>query len=194
VDIARAIRDVHRPAAPAPVIRACLVVLDRLEQRQQIVEAPAGISGIAPFVEVFALTPHPDHRVDRARPAEQLAARPVVSVAGQPRVGLGPVVPVHLWIVKGLAVAERHLNEEAPVGSAGFQHKHGKAPACRKAFGQGRAGRSGADDNEIIGLHWLLPPTVRFRSPKHPAHCSSPMLPACAVKNATAGMGQVGAR
>ena len=54
MDAARAVRDMYRSAAPAPFVSAGLVVLDRLERRQQVCEAPAWISGLAPVVEVLA--------------------------------------------------------------------------------------------------------------------------------------------
>ena len=81
------------------------------------------------------------------------AARPVVGIAGQARVGLGLVVPVDRRIEEGLAVAERHLHEEAAIGAARLQHQHGEAAVRRQALGDDRAGGAGADDNEIISLH-----------------------------------------
>ena len=167
MNLARAVGDVDRPAASAPLVLTGLVVLDRLEHWQQIVIAPAGVAGCAPIVEILRMPAHPDQGIDGARTAEQFSARPVVGIAGKAGIGLGPVVPVHRRIEEGLAVAERHLDEEAPVGAARLKYKDGESPAGRKPFGDSRSGRTGADHNEIIGLHVfckVLPSTVRSRS------------------------------
>ena len=144
---------VHRPAAPAIGVGAGLVVFDRLEIGQQVGKAPARIAEVAPAIIVGRMAPDPHHGIDRARAAEQLAARPVVGIAGKPRIRLGLVVPVHRGIEEGLAVAERHLHEEAQVAAAGLQHQHRMAAARRQPLGHDRACRAGTDDDEIIGLH-----------------------------------------
>ena len=155
VDGRRAIGHVERPAGAAPAIGARLVVLDRLEDRQQIVIAPARVAGVAPLVEVGGVAAHPDHGVDGGGAAEQLAARPVVGIAGEPRVGFGLVVPVDGRVEEGLAIAERHLDEEAAVGAARLQHQHRVAAVRRQALGDDAAGRAGADDDEVEALHQI---------------------------------------
>ena len=156
VDATAIVGDMQRSAAPAKIVGAGLVVFNRLEIGQQVGKAPARIAEVAPAVIVVRVPPDPHHGVDRARTAEQLAARPVVGIAGEPGVGLGPVVPVDGRIEEGLAVAERHLHEEAKVAAAGLQHQHGMASARRQPLGNDRTGRAGADDDEIVSLHWVL--------------------------------------
>jgi len=149
----RAIGDVQGAADAAPLVGAGSVVLQRLEGGQEVVIAPAWIAGDGPGVEILARPPDIDHGVDRARTAEQLAARPVVGIAGKARIRLGLVVPVDGRIEEGLAVAERHLDIETTIGSAGLQYQHGETARGREPFRDDRSGRAGADDDEIINLH-----------------------------------------
>ena len=155
------VADMDRAAPAAPVVGAGLVVLDRLEEGQQIVIAPAGIAGRRPGIVVGALAADPHHRVDRGGAAEQLAARPVVGIAGQPRVRLGAKVPVHLRVEEGLAVAERHLHEEAPVGAAGLEQQHGETAARGQPLGQHAAGGARTHHDEIEVPHRLPDPASR---------------------------------
>ncbi len=155
-DLAAHVRDMNGAAMSAPRAFAGLVVLYLPEHRQEVVIAPAGIACLAPLVEILARAAHPDHGVDRARSAEQLSARPMVGIAGEAGIGLRLEIPVHGGIEEGLAVAERHLDEEAAVVPAGLQHQHGIAAARRKALGQHRSGGTRADDDEVVCLHGCL--------------------------------------
>ena len=76
--------DVQRPAGAAPARRAARAVLELAEVRQHVGPAPAGIAAApAQSSKSARLAAHEDHRVDRARAAEHLAARPVAGAAGE---------------------------------------------------------------------------------------------------------------
>ena len=185
VHVSAIVGDAHRPAAATIIVGAGLVVLHCLEVGQKVVKAPAGIAEVAPVIVVVAVAPDPHHGVDRARTAEQLAARPVIGIAGQPRVRFGLVIPVDGRIEERLAVAERHLHEEAKIAAAGFQHQHRMTPARRQPLGNDRTGRAGADDDEIIGLHGIDKRPKSRRQPRERAPRTSCGVPAWPVKNAT---------
>ena len=68
--------DAQRAVAAAErVVAAALVALHALEEGQHLVIAPALVAHLRPGVEVLRLAAHEGHAVDRARAAEQLAAR-----------------------------------------------------------------------------------------------------------------------
>src|SRR6185436_7545701 len=70
------IGDDERPVAAAEaVVAAAPVTLDALEERQHVLVGPAGIAHLRPGVEVLRLAADIGHAVDRARAAQQLAAR-----------------------------------------------------------------------------------------------------------------------
>src|SRR6185312_10639014 len=72
----RRIGDPERPVAPAePVVAAALVAFHALEEGQHLLIAPALVAHLRPGVEVLRLAAHKGHAVQRARPAEHLAAR-----------------------------------------------------------------------------------------------------------------------
>jgi hypothetical protein len=128
----------------------------RAKGRTHLVGAPAGIAGIAPIVEVAPVAAHPDHGVDRGGAAQHPAARPVIDISGQPRIGFGAVHPVDLRIEEGLAVAQRHLHEKAPVVTTSLKHQDLVAAGRRQALGHDATGRTGADDDEVRIVHGVL--------------------------------------
>ena len=184
----RAVGDAQRPAGAAPGVATGLVVLDRLECRQHVGKCPAPVSGGRPAVIVLALSAHPHHRVDGARAAEQLAARPVIGVAGEAGIRFGAVVPVHARIEEGLAVAERHLHEEAPVAAARLEDQHRITAAGRKALRHDRTGGPRPDDDEIESLHEGKAAAWRSNGGRlgHRRVPKPSRLPARPVKKATA--------
>ena len=108
-----------------------------------------------------------DHGVDRARPAEHLAARPVARAPAEPRHRVGHEHPVDSRVVEGLAVADRHPDPEAAVAAAGLEQQHPEPPVRGQPVGQHAAGRPGADDDVVEALHpWRFRtgPAGRYRS------------------------------
>lgn len=141
--------DVQRPALPAPGIGAIGVVLDRPVGRQHRVAAPAAVAADRrPVIVIRQIAPNPHHRVDRRRPAQQLAPRPVITLTVQPGVGLGPVVPVHRAVKEQLAIPQGHLNKEPPVGAACLEQQDPLARR-RQPLGQNTARRPRADDRIV---------------------------------------------
>src|SRR6185437_10532487 len=89
----------HRQRAAGAVVlaRAAGVVLGPAEVREQVVVPPPGAAvGAAPAVVVVAVAAQVDHRPDRGRAAEGLAARPVDRAGARPLLRGRDVVPVVL--------------------------------------------------------------------------------------------------
>src|SRR5262249_60763498 len=84
-----------RAAGAAEGTGAVLPVLQLLEQRQHGGVVPAGVAGLRPAVVVGPVATGPDHAVDAARPAQDLAQRQGKGAASDVRarlVTIGPVV------------------------------------------------------------------------------------------------------
>ena len=148
--VASAAADVEGAAAPAKRISALCIVLHRPVSLEHFLPTPAGIAGNLPVFEVLGMAADMNHGVDRTRATQHLAARPVVFSSAQTRIRLGLIHPVQRGIVEGLAVAERHLDIEAPVAAARLEHQHPVAAAGRKPVGQHAARRSRAYDDEVV--------------------------------------------
>ena len=145
----RYVADMHGAARAAPEVRTRLVVLERLEDWQHVLVGPAGVALRRPSVEIAWVPADPDHGVDRTRPAEQLAARPEIDLAGKRRIGFCTVVPVDRTVVEGAAVAERHLHEQPSIGAASLDDGDGETAVRRQSVGQDAACRAGPDDDEV---------------------------------------------
>src|SRR5262249_1107416 len=74
------------------------VVFVFLEKRQHVVPAPPGKPKLAPMIVVRGLAAHIDHRVDRRRAADRLAARIVQASAVEPLFGFGLEAPIRTRI------------------------------------------------------------------------------------------------
>ena len=112
----------HRGCASA--LMSVVQRLDLLEERPHVVPCPAGIAECRPVVVVLTQSAHVDHCIDRARPAEQLAARPVAAAVVQRGLRLAAIHPVEARVVEALAVADRHAHEEAVVAAARLEQQH----------------------------------------------------------------------
>src|SRR3954469_9723088 len=87
--VLRDIRHAERSVGAVEPVGAAYLVLRASEIRQHIVERPAGITELAPVVEIFGLAADIDHAVDRRGAPEYLAARPEHAAIPGTRVGLG---------------------------------------------------------------------------------------------------------
>jgi hypothetical protein len=148
--------DEQRPASAAIRVGAGLVVLDRAVGGQDVVPAPAG-GGAAPVVVVGAVAADPDHGIDAGGSAQDAAAGDVVALAVQAGVGFGLIHPVDGGVVEELAVAERHLDEEAPVGAAGLDQGDAVFAVFGQAVGERTACAAGADDDVVGFVHGPVP-------------------------------------
>ena len=135
--------------AMALVLVEGIVALGLHEIGQHVAGAPADISEIAPTVVVGILAADDDEAVDRRRPAQDPAARPVDATAAHGGFGLGLETPVDPVVPHRLAVADGQMDPEALVAGAGLDERDPVASALAETVRQHATGRAGADDNEI---------------------------------------------
>src|SRR5665647_3714418 len=91
--------------------------------------------------------------VDRTGAAERLAARREDAPAGGVGAGLLRIAPVDARIVEGLDEAGRQMDVRVPVGGPGLQHADCRRQIFAQAVGQHAAGRTGADNHVVEGVH-----------------------------------------
>src|SRR5262249_58545929 len=99
----------YRKRAWAPrvgVLPPAVIGFHALEERQDVLVAPAAIAHLGPCVEILRLAPHERVAVDCARAAEQAAARGSQSPAIGTGLGLGGVEPVGCGVGHQLGVAD----------------------------------------------------------------------------------------
>src|SRR5262245_18324486 len=102
------------------VISLASIGFHALEERQDVLVAPAPIAHLGPCVEILRLPPHEGVTVDRARAAEQAAARGSQSAAIGTGLGLGGVEPVGGRVIDQLGVADRNA-APAVAGRSGLK-------------------------------------------------------------------------
>ena len=112
--------DRHRPAGAAPLVGAVDAVLHPLEVRQHVLVAPALRAEPLPVVVVARRAAQEHQAVDRARPAQHLAARPDDAAAVQPRLRLGLVAPVDFRVGHELAETPGNMDPGIAVAPAGL--------------------------------------------------------------------------
>ena len=139
-----------RTVAAVVIGRAARVALAALEVRQHVVPGPALVAERSPVVVILALAADEDEAVDRARPTQTLAARPVDLPAVHRRLGLGLEHPVPGRMEHGLRIPDRHMDPRVPVALAGFQQQYAVAAALGQPVGEHAAGRARADDDEVV--------------------------------------------
>ena len=66
--------DIERAISAMKAVVQALVAFGLLEVRQHVVIVPAGIAELAPMIVVRRLAAHIDHRIDRARAADEATA------------------------------------------------------------------------------------------------------------------------
>ena len=146
------VRDAQRavPAAKG-VIALAFIAFHALEEGQDVPVAPAPVAHLRPGIEILGLPTHERVAVDRAGAAEQPAARHRQLAAVRVGLGLRGIQPVGRGIVDQLGVTDRNARP-GMAGGAGLQQQDAVARICRKPVGDDRAGRSGADDDVVVGL------------------------------------------
>src|SRR4051812_3487120 len=107
-----------RPTHAVPLVGPGRAVLRLSEIRQHVVIGPAAIAELRPGVEVARLATDVEMTVDRARPAEHLAARKLDGAAVYAGSGLGLKAPAEARVVEGLEEPGRHDDEGVPVAAA----------------------------------------------------------------------------
>ncbi len=161
--VVRHVGHAERSAGAVQIALAAGLMFGAAEIRQHVVERPAGVAELSPLVEVLRLAADIDQAVDRRRPAEHLAARPEHAAAVQVGFRLGLVAPVDARVGDRLAVAQRNVDPEMPVVSAGFQQHDARCGVFGQSRGHDAAGRARADDDEVgvdgflLRGHWRFP-------------------------------------
>ena len=156
-DVPADTRMLHPPFAARAVklARTIGMVLDRLEQRQDVVPAPALEAELAPMVVVRRLTAHVDHGVDRGRSAEGLAARIGEGPPVQPGLGRRLEHPVRARIADGEEIADRDVEPDPVVLAAPLQKQHAIARIGGEPVGEDASGRTGPGDDIVEFFHDL---------------------------------------
>src|SRR4029450_6005283 len=120
---------------------------------------PAAVAALGPAVEVEPLAAIVDMAVDRARPAQGLAARGGDGAPAGPFAGFGLVEPVHLGIDQGVHEAGRNMDEGVPIPRPRLKDADRDALTPAHPASQPAAGRSRADDDIVESFHAMT--TVR---------------------------------
>ncbi|MCY1523107.1 hypothetical protein D9M68_579920 [compost metagenome] len=115
----------HPPFAAGAVqfADAAEMVLHAVEQRQQLLPAPARIALGHPLVVVAGLATHIDHAVDRGAATEHLAARVLQGAAVEAGHGIGCEAPVGARIADAVEVADGDVDPGVVVRPAGLQQQ-----------------------------------------------------------------------
>ena len=114
--------------------------LDAVKGAGNVAIGPSLIAGCRPVVIITGLAPMIDQRVDRARPAENLAARVVDAAPAELGLWLGIIHPVDRLLVKQDAIADRHLDPEAAVRWSGLEQQDMMLATGGQPFSQNAAG------------------------------------------------------
>src|SRR5260221_3318392 len=141
----------QRPAGPMPLRGAALVVLRLEEVGEEVVPGPAGRP---PLIVVAAVAPDVDHRVDRGRAAQHLAARQRDTAAVAARLGRREVAPVDLGAGE-LQVTERDVDVLVRVRRPGLEQQHADVGILGQSSGQDTAGRARSHDHVVVGGHHI---------------------------------------
>src|SRR3982075_4710723 len=102
----------QRTANTVEIVGAALLVFRFLEIRQDVVITPAAVAMLAPAIVILVLAAHVKQAVDRARSAQNLAARLKDGAPVQSRLRFGLVHPVDAFGLEQHAVSERHMDPE----------------------------------------------------------------------------------
>jgi hypothetical protein len=145
-------RRLDPPLAAGAVVVAVAeeMVLERPEQRQHVVPAPAGEAELAPVVVVGGLAAHRDHGIDGRGAAQHLAAWIGEIAPGKARLGLGAVHPVRARIADGEEVADRDAEPDPVVVAARFEQEDAGARIGAQPVGEHAPGRAAADDDIVV--------------------------------------------
>ena len=129
----------QRAVGAVPLARAADVVLELAEVRQHVGVAPARIAERGPVVVVVAMAADVDEPVDRARPAERAAARPVDLATVHSGVGLGLEPPVVDGVEHRLGVPDRDVDPGIAIARTGLEQQHRSSPNPRTGGSRARS-------------------------------------------------------
>ena len=151
------VRDAQRPADAVVLGGAARVVLRAQEVGQHVVPAPAELG---PLVVVGGVAADVDHRVQRRRAAERLAARQVDAAIVEPGLVAGAEVPVVLR-AEERREGGRDVDEVRRVRRPGLQEQDLHIGVLAQPVGEHAARRARADDHVVVhGEHTLALSTL----------------------------------
>ena len=160
--VGRAALQHQRAVAAAPVVGAGEAALHLLEVRQAVEVVPLLHPRLgAPALVVQRVAALEDHPVDRAGPAEHLAAGVEDLAVVEVRLRVGLVLPVVEPVPDRERQRRRHVDErvDPEVRAAGLEHQHRRTGVRGEPVGERAAGRATAHDDDVV--------PVRIRA--HPA-------------------------
>ena len=148
--------DDERPVASAILVDPLEAGLHPLEVRQAVRVGPAFEARVRrPLLEVERVPALEDHPVDRARPAEDLAARVRDAAPTHERLGLRLVAPVVALRADREGQGRRHVDVDVPqrVGTSRLEDEHAGRGIGAQAVREHAARGSAADDDVPILAH-----------------------------------------
>ena len=140
----------QRAVAAAIKARAAVPRFLAAEIGQHMSVGPSLEPGSSPAVVIAGVTAHIGHGVDRRRAADDLAARAFEPAPAGRRFGLGEIHPVVLAVEQEVRPAERNLDPGIAIPAAGFEQQNARAFILGQPGGQGAAGGTGADDDDVV--------------------------------------------
>src|SRR5580704_3680999 len=120
------IGDAQRPAGAVMLVGAALLMLGTPEIGQHVLIRPAGIAELAPQIEILSLAADVNEPVDRARPAEHLAARPQHAASAELGERLGLELPGYLRVEDVSVEPGRNVDPRVAVLAARPQQQHAR--------------------------------------------------------------------
>jgi len=148
------VRHVERAGAPVELAAQALVVLGAAEVGQHVVVGPARVALGRPVVVVGTVAADVDHRVDRARAAQHLAARLPAGAPVQALLRHGVEVPVRGVRAGHQREAGGHVDQRVGVGRAGLEQRHRDLRILAQACRQHAAGGAAAH-HDVVEVHAL---------------------------------------
>ncbi len=141
----------QRAVGAVPLARAAHVVLEPAEVREHVGVRPARVAERGPAVVVVAMAANVDEPVDRARPAQRAAARPVDLATVHPGIGVRLEHPVVDRMEHRLGIPDRHVDPRVAVARARLEEQHRAAGVLGQPVGEHAAGGAAADDDGVPG-------------------------------------------
>ena len=129
-----------------------------LEQRQDVLPAPARIALGSPAVVVARLAAHVDHAVDRGAATEHFAAWIAQGSALQAGLGFGLEAPVGARVADTEQVTHRDVNPRIVIAAAGFEQQYAVLRVGRQPIGQQTTGGPGTDHDVVVLIKGSLHP------------------------------------
>ena len=155
--------DHQRAIAAAPGRVAAAPGLGLHEVGQHVLVRPASAAELGPVIVVRRLAAHIEMAIDRARSADQPAAREVDAALADMRAGRGLIAPVELPVADRHAKACRDLDEQPEIRAASLQDHDLIATVLAKPIGEHAAGSACAHDH-VVGDQ--VRPGVRYAQPR----------------------------